>query len=198
MLNWGNRFGICCFMDSQTYPDAYSRYDCLLAAGAVRIFSPQQNVLSQLKSFAQQQKDWLFGHISYDVKNEIDGLYSAHPDAIQFPILFFFQPETVVTLKANTITIESIDKNPDDIHQQIQQEQLVDCYNKPGKVALQSRISKKQYMAVIEKLQQHILRGDCYEINFCQEFFCRKQQHSALTGISATYASFSNSICGLL
>jgi para-aminobenzoate synthetase component 1 len=24
---------------------------------------------------------------------------------------------------------------------------------------------------VIEKLRQHILRGDCYEINYCQEFF---------------------------
>src|SRR5207237_3722895 len=97
MLNWGNRFSICCFLDSHAYPDTYSRYDCLLAAGAVRTFSPEQNILSNLKSFTQQHKDWLFGHISYDLKNEIEGLASFHPDYIQFPLIFFFQPETFIT-----------------------------------------------------------------------------------------------------
>ena len=28
-----------------------------------------------------------------------------------------------------------------------------------------------QYIQTIKRLQQHILRGDCYEINYCQEFF---------------------------
>ncbi len=23
----------------------------------------------------------------------------------------------------------------------------------------------------VKKLQEHIIRGDCYEINFCQEFY---------------------------
>ena len=29
----------------------------------------------------------------------------------------------------------------------------------------------EDYISIVKKLQQHILRGDCYEINFCQEFF---------------------------
>jgi para-aminobenzoate synthetase component 1 len=32
-------------------------------------------------------------------------------------------------------------------------------------------MSKEEYCAVIEQLRQHILRGDCYEINYCQQFF---------------------------
>jgi para-aminobenzoate synthetase component 1 len=36
---------------------------------------------------------------------------------------------------------------------------------------VQSRFSQKEYIATIQLLQQHILRGDCYEINFCQEFY---------------------------
>ena len=36
---------------------------------------------------------------------------------------------------------------------------------------LKSRFSKEEYKETIQKLQQHILRGDCYEINFCQEFY---------------------------
>jgi para-aminobenzoate synthetase component 1 len=36
---------------------------------------------------------------------------------------------------------------------------------------MQSRLSKKEYTGIIHQLQQHIHRGDCYEINFCQEFY---------------------------
>ena len=38
-------------------------------------------------------------------------------------------------------------------------------------VSIQSRLSLQQYISIINKLKLHILRGDCYEINFCQEFF---------------------------
>ncbi|MEK7225056.1 MAG: anthranilate synthase component I family protein, partial [Bacteroidota bacterium] len=38
-------------------------------------------------------------------------------------------------------------------------------------VNIQSRLSKEEYISIIDKLKRHILRGDCYEINFCQEFF---------------------------
>ena len=38
-------------------------------------------------------------------------------------------------------------------------------------IAFEQRFSKEKYIETIEKLRAHILRGDCYEINFCQEFF---------------------------
>ena len=38
-------------------------------------------------------------------------------------------------------------------------------------LVVEHRIAKKDYLTIIEKLRQHILRGDCYEINFCQEFY---------------------------
>jgi len=182
MLNWGDQFSICCFMDSHNYPDTYSSYDCLLAAGANTIFAPQKNILSQFSAFRQQYPDWLFGHVCYELKNEIEVLTSEHPDHIQFPLIFFFQPETVITVKGNEVIIECIENQPADIHQQIQKEQLTLYYNHPPNITLQSRISKEQYIATIEKLKQHILRGDCYEINFCQEFFA---WHSAIHPLQA-------------
>lgn len=36
---------------------------------------------------------------------------------------------------------------------------------------IKGRYSKEEYLLCVKKLQKHILRGDCYEINFCQEFF---------------------------
>jgi para-aminobenzoate synthetase component 1 len=40
-----------------------------------------------------------------------------------------------------------------------------------GKVDIQGRFSKEDYIATVEQLRRHILRGDCYEVNFCQEFY---------------------------
>ncbi len=36
---------------------------------------------------------------------------------------------------------------------------------------IQNRISQENYLTTIKKIQQQILRGDCYELNFCQEFY---------------------------
>src|SRR5690606_31084061 len=36
---------------------------------------------------------------------------------------------------------------------------------------LQSRVARSEYIETIKKLKAHILRGDCYEINYCIEFF---------------------------
>ena len=95
MLSWINRFSICCFMDSHHYKDAYSVYDCIAAAGAVTVCLPLENKLASLHEFTRQHNDWLFGHVSYDIKNEIENLSSFHDDKVQFPDLFFFQPEFV-------------------------------------------------------------------------------------------------------
>jgi para-aminobenzoate synthetase component I len=39
------------------------------------------------------------------------------------------------------------------------------------RVSIENRVSKIEYIQIIERLKEHILRGDCYEINFCQEFY---------------------------
>jgi len=36
---------------------------------------------------------------------------------------------------------------------------------------IKNKIQREEYIGIINKLRDHILRGDCYEINFCQEFF---------------------------
>ena len=46
-------------------------------------------------------------------------------------------------------------------------------YYSNGTVRIESRISKEEYIQGFEKLQQHIFRGDIYEVNYCQEFFAK-------------------------
>jgi len=171
MLNWANRFSICCFMDSHFYTDKYHCYDCLVAVDCHKCFSPSKEPLSHLNTFYTENDDWIFGHLSYDLKNEIEGLQSLYSNKIGFPDIFFFVPKYVLSLEKNNLTIHSIDIDPNLIFQEIQSVILnKEIYTKRN-ITIQAAFSKKAYIETVKKLQQHILRGDCYEINFCQKFF---------------------------
>jgi len=170
MLNWANRFNICSFLDNHQYNSNYPGVECLVAAGAVQVFNPTENILPQFSSFCRQQNDWLFGHINYDCKNAIEPLHSSHPDHIGFPDIFFFQPEVVLQLKDNELTISSLTTEPKIIFEEItNQPQTLNP--KPQTNTIHPRISKQEYIVIIQKILNHIKRGDCYELNFCQEFY---------------------------
>lgn len=171
MLNWANQFNICCFLDDHGYHQNFHSFDYLLAVGANKIFSPAQNILSQLPGFLKSRNGWLFGHIGYDLKNEIEYLHSAKIDNIGFPEIFLFEPEIVIEVKGTTATIYSVSTNPGDIFNRVLQH--ITANNNPATegIIVKSAISKQHYLETIQRLKAHILRGDCYEINFCQEFF---------------------------
>ena len=55
------------------------------------------------------------------------------------------------------------------IFSEIMDAEVENAQNRLG--TIQQRVSKKEYVETIGKLKKHILRGDCYEINYCMEFF---------------------------
>lgn len=173
MLNWCNRFNICCLLDNQQYPSSLHRYECLLAAGAIHslIADAGGNAFSQLKTFYEQHTDWVFGHLGYDLKNELEPLVSQHPDGIGFPDMFFFVPEVVVLLNEQEVSIGSCHDDQEMIYKQIMAAQPLTFQSGGPGLVIRPRFERDEYLRVIGALQQHILRGDCYEINFCQEFY---------------------------
>lgn len=171
MLNWANRFSICCFMDSNDYPEKYSQFDCIVAVDSYATFSPENNIFPQLENFCNEADDWIFGHLGYDLKNEIESLQSAHENRIGFPDIFLFKPKIVLCLEGNDIIIHSTEKLPQEILNEINEEPTSDKTSISSGIQLNARLTKNEYISTIQKLQQHILRGDCYEINYCQEFF---------------------------
>jgi para-aminobenzoate synthetase component 1 len=42
-----------------------------------------------------------------------------------------------------------------------------------GPINFTPRFTREEYLSTVDALRRHILRGDCYEINFCQEFFAQ-------------------------
>ncbi|HUQ67426.1 MAG TPA: anthranilate synthase component I family protein, partial [Flavitalea sp.] len=172
MLNWCNPFNICCFLDNHNYHLAYNTIECILAAGSVaQLKTHAGNAFQQLSEFSLQHKDWMFGHFAYDLKNETETLTSSNPDGIQFPDLFFFIPEYVLKLNESTLTIGSLKDDHHQIFNDIIQIGQVHNNFTITSARIKNRFSKKEYVDTVEKLREHILRGDCYEINFCQEFF---------------------------
>ncbi len=173
MLNWCNQFNICCLLDNQQYPSSLHRFECLLAAGASHSLTVNagDNAFMQLKAFYEKHADWVFGHLGYDLKNELEPLVSQHPDGIGFPDLFFFVPEVVIQLNEQEISIGCFHDDQAIIHQQIAATLLPASQPAGRALVIRPRLERDEYLQVIRALQQHILRGDCYEINFCQEFY---------------------------
>ncbi len=178
LLQSAHQFDHFCFLDSNNYPDyPYSTFGSFFAIDAIASLSVNIDCLPELESFRQQQQDWLFGYISYDVKNEIEpGLVSEHTDGIQIPLLHFFVPKFIVKIEKKKIEI-GINYTTHD-----EQEQLLAAFKEllnvskttsscTSAVNIQHRMSRQEYISAVETIRQDIQHGDIYEMNFCQEFY---------------------------
>lgn len=171
MLSWANQFNICCFLDNNEYQLPEHHFECMLAVDAEAAISANAgNALNGLNDFLTKNKDWCFGHLSYDLKNEIESLGSANPDYIEFPDLFFFVPRIVILLNRHTMEIGVIAGNADTIARSIYSWQIAPA-SQYSAFTISARFSREDYLHTIYDLKKHITRGDCYEINFCQEFY---------------------------
>jgi len=172
MLNWANQFSIFCFLDNHNYQLQPHSVECMLAVGVKNEFSAEPgSALKDLQKFIDEKPTWLFGHLGYDLKNEMENLDSSHQNILHFPTTYFFEPEIIIRLTEKELIVES-DEDGEEIFQQLMAKGTEPaCPISFAPLNLQQRVSKKEYIETINKLKSHILRGDCYEINYCQEFF---------------------------
>ncbi len=174
LLTWAQQFREVVFMDSNDYPQQYSSFDCILAVDAfTSVKTDYHNAFEDLKQYQQITKDWLFGYLSYDLKNDVEILHSNNFDGLDFPDLFFFQPKKIVTLKGNQLEIQYLHMCDDEIEEDFNdivksQKSKVKSHES---INIKQRISKESYLNKVSKVLEHIHRGDIYEANFCMEFF---------------------------
>ena len=174
LLAWAQQFREVVYLDSNDYPQQYSSYDCILAVDAfTSIKTDYHNAFEDLKQYQQITKDWLFGYLSYDLKNDIEVLHSNNFDGLEFPDLFFFQPKKVFLLKGNSLEIQYLTMCDDEIERDFDEIslQIADYKLQTTGVVIKQRISKENYFEKVSKILEHIHRGDIYEANFCMEFF---------------------------
>ncbi len=167
-MNWLQQFDTFSFLDNQQYTISPHSTECLAAAGIADSISSQDIKAVQL-FINKHRGNWLFTHIGFEYFSSQNGLH----DSIGFEKSFFYKPAVVLQLDEKSIHI--IADNPGKVWKEIVDFSCV--ADNPGEVAsetavqIQSRLGKERYIKIIEQLQQHIVRGDCYEINYCQDFF---------------------------
>ncbi|RZJ79605.1 MAG: anthranilate synthase component I family protein [Flavobacterium sp.] len=167
-LHWANQFDVCCLLDSNQYPDVYSAYDFILAVDVqAEIQCNSGNAFEELKAFHEANKQWLFGFFSYDLKNEIEDLLSYNTDHLNFPELYFFIPKYLIAVKNGMAKVLIGD---DAVLNEINNFKIEESES-TGQLNIERRLSKIAYLNKVIKLKEHIIRGDIYEVNFCQEFF---------------------------
>ncbi|MEO6583945.1 MAG: anthranilate synthase component I family protein [Ferruginibacter sp.] len=164
MLHWAARYNIFCFLDDQGYAGKHNSFDCVLAAGATRSINVSgKDAFTSLQKFYDLKPSWLFGHFGYSCKTAAKNVNG------DFEPGFFFEPEVLLRLTGSTLLIET-GENAEKIFKVIEQATAFELQGSKQH-AIQETISKEGYIQIIDAIKDHIKRGDCYEINFCQEFF---------------------------
>lgn len=187
ILHWADQFREVVYLDSNDYPQEYSSYDMVLAVEAfTSIKTDYIDAFSKLSEYYHTIKDWLFGYLSYDVKNDTEKLSSHNADGLEFADLFFFQPKKLFLLKGNSLEIQYLRMVDDEIESDFKEiveshKVLMSKVESRGLGAgIKQRISKEKYFEKVANVLEHIQKGDIYEANFCMEFYAENAQINPL------------------
>jgi para-aminobenzoate synthetase component 1 len=175
LVCWSQQFETAIFLDSNSYQQQYTSFDAVLAVGEFTCIKTDfHNAFEKLQEYQTTTKDYIFGYISYDVKNDIEQLSSNNFDGLDFADLFFFQPQKIIFIKGNIVEFQYLKMVDDEMESdfaKIQQSNHQEIQQSTTNIKIKLRTHKEEYQEKVTAILQHIHRGDIYEANFCQEFY---------------------------
>ena len=200
LVSWAQQYEEIVWLDSNQRLHSHATYDAVLAVDAFTgIQTDALNGFEKLKDYQEVTKDWIFGYLSYDLKNDIEPLSSENFDGLNFPDLYFFQPKKLFLFKDKSVTIKYLNCICDEVESDLI---TISSFSKTAEskvsnnIKIESRVSKASYIEKVTAMLSHIKRGDIYEANFCQEFYAIAQlnpleTYFSLNSISQTpFATF--------
>lgn len=174
LLLWSQQFDEVVWLDSNEYNQNYESYDAILAVDAfTSIKTDVYQAFDDLKSYQTVTNDWIFGYLTYDLKNDLEDLKSQNYDGLEFPELYFFQPKKLFLIKGDSVEIQYLRMVDDDIENDLNSIESIMNTNETieHSIKIKLRIHKDDYFKKVNQMLAHIYRGDIYEANFCQEFY---------------------------
>ncbi|MDX1277946.1 aminodeoxychorismate synthase component I [Oceanihabitans sediminis] len=181
LLAWSQQFSEVVWLDSNVQnfskKQKYSSYDAILAVDAfTSIQTDYIDGFKKLKEYQKSTNDWIFGYLTYDLKNDVEELSSKNLDGLGFPDLCFFQPKKIFFFKGNTVKIKYLHAVDDEWEVDLNAILVSknETLNKKNEVNIKLRIHKEEYFKKLDKVLAHIQRGDIYEANICQEFYAEE------------------------
>ncbi|WP_457611622.1 aminodeoxychorismate synthase component I [Lutibacter sp.] len=179
LIQWAQQFKEIIWLDSNNYRQKYSNFDTILAIDAVsKIETTYTNAFEKLKEYQSNVNDYIFGYLSYDLKNDVEKLTSTNFDGLNFPDLVFFQPKKIFLIKEDTIEFKYLNVSQHEIDfdlKEIYQQQIINTQQQVtnNQLKIKLRIHKDEYYQKLNAILNYIHRGDIYEANFCQEFYSK-------------------------
>lgn len=184
LIGWAAQFREAVVLDSNAYEQQYTTFDFVVAVDAFTLVQTDwHNAFEDLHQYREQTRDWLFGYLSYDLKNDTEDLQSNNFDGLHFADLFFFQPKKIISLKGNTLVFEYLSLCADEIEEDFETivKWEVEQQETSHEVVIKQRISREAYQEKANLFLEHIHRGDIYEANFCMEFYA---EHTKVDPVS--------------
>lgn len=181
LLDWADKCREVVYLDSNDFPQKYSSYDMILAVEAFTLIKTDYfNAFQKLSEYYHTTKDWLFGYLSYDLKNDTEKLTSKNHDELGFADLFFFQAKKIFLLKGNQLEVKYLFMVDDEIQSDFAEIQNTSLLNQAipnnNQHEILQRISETEYLEKVSKVLAHIDQGDIYEANFCMEFYAENAE----------------------
>ncbi|MFN0037003.1 MAG: anthranilate synthase component I family protein [Saprospiraceae bacterium] len=195
LLHWVAGHEVGAYLDSNEYSEhgqvvaksyhltTKPGWECLAAADAAEVLEANAGDAFERLRFLRdgknndgKEKNWLFGFLGYDLKNEVEQLFSQNFDGIVLPDMGFFRPKSVAVIRGQGLEIQTEERMPEEVFFEIKSVKPDDYGGikcQKVKIELQPRIPKTEYLQIVEAIRQHIIGGDIYEMNFCQEFFAK-------------------------
>jgi para-aminobenzoate synthetase component I len=195
-----NAFDVFCYLDNNGYAEGLIEpdFDCLLALGVEKelVLDLEEGAFQQLKTFHNDNANqWLFGFLTYDLKNDVERLTSENLDNLDFPCLHFFKPKWVLKISKRTVEIIKITQNTEgspptnfqyfeaikSLFQGINSFKIEYKITQTIDFKINTRFEKEEYIKTVEQIKKHIHVGDIFEMNFCQEFFIENAEVNPYT-----------------
>ena len=156
ILQWSQQFETAIWMDSNDYHQQYSSFDfCVAVDEFTAIKTDFTNAFDKLKEYQTITKDYIFGYISYDVKNDVEQLTSTNFDGLDFADLYFFQPQKIIFFRNNQLEfhyLNMVDDEIDNDFQTIQQSKNLKIQHSKNDLKIKLRIHKDEYHKKVEQM----------------------------------------------
>ncbi len=176
LLVWAQQFDAVSWLDSNQYNQKYSSFSAVLAVDEfTSIKTDYTNAFEKLKEYQSITNDYLFGYLSYDLKNDVENLSSKNFDGLDFADLYFFQPQRIIFINGNTVEFSYLkminDEIDNDYNSIVASTHATNAEPAAHDLKIKLRIHKDEYYKKVNSVLNHINRGDIYEASFCQEFY---------------------------
>jgi len=181
LFAWAQQYEEIVWLDSNSYESQnYPEYEAILAVdGFTSLKTDYRGAFDQLEEYQSITKDWIFGYLTYDLKNDTEHLTSHNDDRLDFADVYFFQPKKIFLLKDGIVEQRYLPMVDDELESDYTE--IVNAYIKSVDSAqseptqtdlkIKLKIHKDAYKDKVRVMLDHIHRGDIYEANLCQEFY---------------------------